>query len=183
MTDPSLLPLRIGLGQLLGGTLNGKPQLVENLPNMVFMIAHPKLDLNHMPDSSTCPNSRRESIGYRTTVQNLSQSFQLLVLQSPWSPRVLPFLEPCYSQALVPLQPIEYTSATHIDRGTDIFRRVTFLIQPDRFEPLPQSEVSLLPGFLNGLFDRYLGLLMCSFHLQAPAKAFKYPFQEPLYYT
>lgn len=115
LANPTLLPLQISPSQSLGWPLPRKSYPMENLPNMSLMIHYPKLRLDHMLSPRTRPNARRKSISHRPTIQNLRQTLQLLLCQSPGPPRMIFLPE---APLLCPASHTDPTNKIHLRRLT-----------------------------------------------------------------
>ena len=81
---PTVLLRAIGSGQNSLRALHGKTNFMQQSTYMAGMIMDSELFFDHPADHGRSPNSCIQTVGHRTTVQDVAQLLPLLARQLGW---------------------------------------------------------------------------------------------------
>jgi hypothetical protein len=105
---PTVLLSAIGSGRNALRALHGKTNFMQESTYMTGMMMDSELFLQDPSNHGRSPHSRIQTVGHRTTVQDVAQLLPSLTGQLGWSSRALPLQQSVKAMLLIARQPFGY---------------------------------------------------------------------------
>src|SRR5260370_9438267 len=103
---PSVLRRGIGARQHAARALHRKSPTMKQFAHVARMILNPELLLDHPGNHGRRPDAGVQTVGHRTTIENVPQVLLLLLCQFRWPTRAIPFQQTIDSIGLITLKPL-----------------------------------------------------------------------------
>src|SRR5438552_1121498 len=126
VTHPAVFAHRIGLHQTSGWPLHRVAQLLEQFAHMPRMIFNVKFLRDDAANHGRGPDARFQSIGHRSTVQNVLEFFLLGFTQGARPTTAVTFQQTRLTSLIPVLNPQRDTRSMHLEDLGDSLAGVTF---------------------------------------------------------